>query len=83
MVQLLDTLHLVVREPVRRLGNRQLMNHLSIQLLVVNLTRIVDIQPLGNLQADVSAAARWVRQRMRIVCGCHKRGKARTVSCYL
>ena len=74
LVQLLDTGHLIVREPIRCLGHLQLIHHLSIQLLIIDLTRIVDIQPVGNLQTDVSTATRGIRQRMGIVRRSDKRG---------
>ena len=55
LVQLLDTGHLIVVKPIGRLLHPQLIEHLRIQLVVVNLTRIVDVFTLRNRHADVSA----------------------------
>ena len=43
LVELLDTGYLIVREPIRRLCHSQFINRLSIKLLIVYLSRIIDI----------------------------------------
>ena len=53
LVQLLDTCHLVVVEPVGSLQFAQFVQHLGIQLVVVDVARIVDELPLGNVQVGV------------------------------
>ena len=63
-VQLLDAGHLVVVEPVRSLLLAQLIEHLGIELLVVDFPYIIYILPLRNLDADVAAAACGIRQGM-------------------
>ena len=69
-VELLDASHLLVIKPVRRLLFHQLIEHLGIELLIVYLPSIVYILPRRNMDADISARASGIRQRMRIVgCG--------------
>ena len=78
-IELLDASHFVVVEPVGRLQLSQFIDNLGIELVVVNLARVVDKLPVGNGHADVAAGARLVLQRMRIVGRCHERGITRTV----
>ena len=62
LVELLNTLHLLVVEPVGRLVVAQLMEHLSVELFMIDVAHIVDELALGNRQADAGAtgdAGRW------------------------
>ena len=79
LVHLLQAGHLVVVEPIGCLLLTQLIEHLGIELLVVNLACVVDELPLRNLQTDIATIARSICQGMRIVGGSHKRGIARSV----
>ena len=72
LVQLLNTRHLTVVEPIRRLGYRQFIDHLSIKLTIIDLASVVDILPIRNRQADITTTTCGIRQRMGIVRGSHK-----------
>ena len=63
-VQLLNASHLIITEPIRCLGHFQLIQHLRIKLVVVNLACIVDEFTLRNRDTDVSTTTRWVSQRI-------------------
>ena len=76
LVQLLDAGHLVVVEPVGSLQLAQFVQHLGIQLVVVDVARIVDEPSLRDGQTDVATRTRGVRQRMGVVGRRHKRGEA-------
>ena len=64
LVQLLDTCHLVVAEPIGCFLLLQLVNHLSIQLTIVNLALIINKVSFWNLDTDVSTASCWVCQTL-------------------
>ena len=64
LVELLDADDLVVVEPVGRLLLTELVEHLGVELLVVNLARVVDELAFGYRQADVATAASCIGQRM-------------------
>ena len=49
------------------------MEHLGVELVVVDVARVVDILTLRNRQADIATTARSVCQRMRIVRRCRER----------
>ena len=55
------------------------MEHLSIKLPIVYFAGIVNVLPIGNQQTDIAATACCIRQWVRIVGRCHKRGKTWTV----
>ena len=57
LIQLLDAGHLLVVEPIRRLQLLQLIHHLSIQLTIIDLARVVNQLTVRNLDADVTSAA--------------------------
>ena len=78
-VQFLNAPDFVVVEPIRSLQLVHLIHYLSIQLPVVNLTRVVNQLPVGDVHADVATTARCVRQGMQIVGRCHERRITRTV----
>ena len=79
LVELLDADDLVVVEPVGRLLLTELVEHLGVELLVVNLARVVDELSFGYRQADVAPAASCIGQRMGVVGGGNEGGIARTV----
>ena len=60
LVQLLDALHLEVVEPIRCLHLSQLMEHLRIELSIVDVTLIVDQLTFWNRQTDVATRASGV-----------------------
>jgi len=71
--------NLLVVEPIGGIQLANLVQHLGIQLLVVNVTRIVNQLPIGNSQADVATASYSIRQRVRIVGSRDKGSIAGTV----
>ena len=79
LIQLLEADHLVVVEPIGSLQLLQFVHHLSIQLLIIDLPRVVDHQPVRNLDADVTATASGVLQRMTVVGSGHERGITGTI----
>ena len=78
-VHLLNTGNLLVVEPIGGIQRADFVQHLGIQLLVVNVTRIVNQLPIGNSQADVATASCSIRQRVRIVGSRDKGSIAGTV----
>jgi len=79
LIQLLETDHLVVVESIGGLQLLQFVHHLSIQLPVIDLPRVVNHQPVRNLDADVTATASGVLQRMTVVGSGHERGITGTI----
>ena len=73
-VQLLNTGHLIVVEPIRGILLTQLIKHLSIQLIVIDVIRVVDLLSIWNRQTDLTSTTSGIRQRMRIVGGGYERG---------
>ena len=57
LIQLLDTGHLIIAVPIRCLQHLQLIDHLCIQLSVVDFSRIVNHLTIVNLDADISTAS--------------------------
>ena len=78
-VHLLNTDYLLIVKPIGGVQLANLVQHLGIQLLVVNVTRIVNQLPIGNSQADVATASCSIRQRVRIVGSRDKGSIAGTV----
>ena len=78
-IQLLETDHLVVVEPIGGLQLLQFVHHLSIQLLIIDLARVVDHQPVRDLDADVATTASGILQRMTVVGRGHERGITGTI----
>ncbi len=78
-VQLLNTSNLLVVEPIGRIQLTDFVQHLGIQLLVVNVASIVNQLTFGNSQADVATRACCIRQRVRIVGSRDKGSIAGTV----
>ena len=79
LIQLLEADHLIVVEPIGSLQLLQFVHHLSIQLLIIDLARIVDHQPVRNLDADVATTASGILQRMTVVGSGHERGITGTI----
>ena len=79
MVELLDAGHLFVVKPVGRFILAQFVEHLGVELIIVDVSRVVDVLTFRNRHADVATRARGVCQRMRIVCSGYERRIARTV----
>ena len=77
-IELLQTGHFFVVEPIGSLLLLQFVEHLCVELPIVNIAHIINIHPLGNLDTDVAAAGD-IGKRMGIVGGSHERGEARTV----
>lgn len=76
LVQLLNTCHLSIVEPVGSLHFTQFMHYLGVELFVRYVARVVNKLSFGNGQTDVAARARGVSQRVRIVRGGYERGIA-------
>ncbi len=73
LIQLLNTGHLVVVEPIGCLLLLKFVDHLRIKLAVVNVTRIVDQLPIRNQNADISTRSCDILQRMTVVGGGYER----------
>lgn len=57
----------MIPEPVGRLLHAQLIEHLGVELFVIDGAVVVDELPVRNRHADVASAARSVGQRMGVV----------------
>lgn len=79
LVHFLYAAHFFIVEPIGCFQLSQFVYHLGIQLLVVNIARVVDELSFGYGQTDVSATARGISQRMGIVGRGYERGVAQTV----
>ena len=66
-VQLLDARHLLVVEPVGGLKLTDFVQHLSIELIVIDVARVVNHLPFRSAQADEATRARGVSQGVWIV----------------
>ena len=78
-VHLLNTGNLLVVEPIGGIQRADFVQHLGIQLLVVNVASIVNQLTFWNSQADVATRTCCISQRVRIVGSRDKGSIAGTV----
>ena len=72
LIQGLDASDLFVVIPIRCMQLVEFIQHLRIELIIVDVTRIIDELSFGNRDAQITAAACSIGQRMRIVGCCHE-----------